>query len=266
MLRPYGGADWTVVDPASGVAFVDARWSFVLPAVVSSSCDDEKDQATSVDREVFVRSDGPFLPGPEQTKAHVRLSFETAGTIATQGVTWLNFVVGTLQPFLCPSCEAKTNQRAGLGVLEILNPSNTSLYDVKVDVFIRSFCRSFRQLPFPGANDRVLRQLRASTDRLPGFKPRKNAHYHSRVFLLPLFHLLRRRLFSLPSQPLCAIKLWRTFSSSQPEVQQGDLFLDFPFPPPMISKERKVAVETVLRQHDGYGSSALTDEEEAAEH
>jgi hypothetical protein len=99
------------------------------------------------DREVFVRSDGPFLPGLEQTKAHVRLSFETAGTIATQGVTWLNFVVGALQSFRLPFFyEAKPNQLAGLGVLEILNPSNTSLYDVKVDVFIRSFCYTFRQL------------------------------------------------------------------------------------------------------------------------
>lgn len=98
-MRPYGGADWTVVDSVSGVASVDARWSFVLPAVVSTgSCEQGAGQEwESVDREVFVRADGPFLPG--NTMAQLRMSFETAGTSPSQGVAWMNWVVGALPVF-----------------------------------------------------------------------------------------------------------------------------------------------------------------------
>ncbi|GAA5869866.1 hypothetical protein JCM8547_008093 [Rhodosporidiobolus lusitaniae] len=109
------GADWVTVDPASGVSTADARWSIVVPAVVPSptSSGTPPDDGPLVDNEIFVTTNGPSLPGANN-KAHLRMRFETS--VVDNEFAWLNWI-------------------CGIGVLEILNPENTTLQEVKIDVY-----------------------------------------------------------------------------------------------------------------------------------
>ncbi|GAA5914957.1 hypothetical protein JCM6882_001943 [Rhodosporidiobolus microsporus] len=102
------GSDWVLVDALSGIGVADARWSIVIRNNLGA-----EDEGTEVESEIFVRTEGPSLPGPNGlAKAHLQMRFETG----SEKWRWMNFV-------------------APLGVLEILNPQNTTQQDVRIDVF-----------------------------------------------------------------------------------------------------------------------------------
>ncbi|GAA5822448.1 hypothetical protein JCM11251_006341 [Rhodosporidiobolus azoricus] len=109
------GSDWVLVDPLSGISTASARWQIVIRNNLGNK---EGDASSSpapqeVESEIFVRTSGPSLPGPAgMAKAHLRMTFETG----SERWRWLNFI-------------------APLGVLEILNPQNTTKQEVKIDVF-----------------------------------------------------------------------------------------------------------------------------------
>ncbi|GAA6016017.1 hypothetical protein JCM11491_007145 [Sporobolomyces phaffii] len=96
-------ADWAVVDPRTGIAQADARWTLALPATPST------DGLAAL---VFVESTGPSQKRGGLARAHLRLKLETG----VPEYYWLNNV-------------------CAVGVLDILNPSNTSIQDVHIEAF-----------------------------------------------------------------------------------------------------------------------------------
>ncbi|GAA5988629.1 hypothetical protein JCM11641_005187 [Rhodosporidiobolus odoratus] len=99
------GADWAVVDPTTGIGIADARWSIVLPASVGTN---------GTEKEIFVFTEGPSLPPPKGLNgAHLSIRLQTG---FGHEWSWLNFV-------------------CAVGVLDILNPENTTLQTTVVDVF-----------------------------------------------------------------------------------------------------------------------------------
>ncbi|GAA5913118.1 uncharacterized protein JCM6883_006529 [Sporobolomyces salmoneus] len=96
-------ADWGVIDPRTGIAQVDARWTVVLPPTKSTAGQDSF---------IFVQSSGPTQKHGGLNRAHLRLKLET-------GVPEYYYL----------------NNVLAVGVLEILNPSNTSVQTVRIQAF-----------------------------------------------------------------------------------------------------------------------------------
>ncbi|GAA6063162.1 hypothetical protein JCM10212_005007 [Sporobolomyces blumeae] len=118
-------ADWALLDPTTGIGSADARWIISLPATHSTG---------GLDSLVFVSSTGPSQKRGGLNRAHLRLVFETGGP----EYYWMNNILA-------------------VGVLEILNPSNTSVQDVHIDAFnassFFSLPSSIPSAPVPTASD-----------------------------------------------------------------------------------------------------------------
>ncbi|GAA5834324.1 hypothetical protein JCM5353_007319 [Sporobolomyces roseus] len=96
-------ADWATIDPLTGFGSTDARWIVSLPPTPSTQ---------GVNSLIFVSTTGPSQKRGGLNRAHLRLIFET-------GVPEYYYL----------------NNVLAVGVLEILNPSTTSVQDVRIDVF-----------------------------------------------------------------------------------------------------------------------------------
>ncbi|BGP26105.1 hypothetical protein JCM10295v2_005048 [Rhodotorula toruloides] len=111
-------ADWVLVDPISGVGSADARWVISTPGPPSSSAPSAQISILTpfpppiASHYIFVYTEGPSLPSTANTKAHLRVRFET-GSLHWK---WLNWV-------------------CAVGVLEITNPNNLTVrQNVKIDL------------------------------------------------------------------------------------------------------------------------------------
>ncbi|BGO93248.1 hypothetical protein NBRC10512_000099 [Rhodotorula toruloides] len=116
-------ADWVLVDPVSGTGSADARWviSTPFPPIAAPPASKAPSAQQPIlpplpppvaSHYIFVYTEGPSLPNTANTKAHLRVRFET-GSPAWR---WLNWV-------------------CAVGILEITNPNNSTVQDVKIDVF-----------------------------------------------------------------------------------------------------------------------------------
>ncbi|GAA5934481.1 uncharacterized protein JCM15063_004588 [Sporobolomyces koalae] len=96
-------SDWAVVDPNTGIGSADARWTIVLAPTPSTQGQNSL---------VYVHSTGPSQKRGGLNRAHLRLLLET-------GVPEYYYL----------------NNVLAVGVLDILNPSNTSVQTVHIDAF-----------------------------------------------------------------------------------------------------------------------------------
>ncbi|GAA5984092.1 hypothetical protein JCM5350_003774 [Sporobolomyces pararoseus] len=96
-------ADWATIDPQTGIGQVDARWTIVLPPTKSTN---------GANSFIFVQSSGPSQKRGGLNRAHLRLKLET-------GVPEYYYL----------------NNVLAVGVLNVVNPSNTSVQDVNIQVF-----------------------------------------------------------------------------------------------------------------------------------
>ncbi|GAA5883950.1 hypothetical protein JCM16303_004719 [Sporobolomyces ruberrimus] len=96
-------ADWAVIDPSTGIGSADARWTIVLPPTNSTQ---------GADSFIYVKSTGPSQKRGGLNRAHLRLKLETG----VPEYYWINNV-------------------CAVGVLDILNPNNSTMQDVRIQAF-----------------------------------------------------------------------------------------------------------------------------------
>ncbi|GAA5963344.1 hypothetical protein JCM3765_006990 [Sporobolomyces pararoseus] len=96
-------ADWATIDTQTGIGQVDARWTLVLPPTKSTN---------GANSFIFVQSSGPSQKRGGLNRAHLRLKLET-------GVPEYYYL----------------NNVLAVGVLDVINPSNTSVQDVRIQAF-----------------------------------------------------------------------------------------------------------------------------------